>query len=163
MKFLRSDYLFILGQGEKMLDETVNTMNSIQSRGRFQLIFALSSLTFFFQDIIKESPSLQLELSLSFISTLSVSALLSLMGVYKYRIWAKGTDPKELMHNVFYNSYKEPKDAELNLIRNEAEQYSERIIANEAKNKKRLSYVTWSFFSLCASPVIALIIYFLLA
>ncbi len=156
--YSKEHYLFILGQGEKMLNETCDTMNSIQNRGRIQLLFSISSATYFIQDIIRECPDIPANVSYGFIITLTISAVLSIFGIYKYKIWTKGTDPSELFNPSFY-VFANTELAELNLIRNEAEQYSERIKLNEAKNKRRLLFVTLSFFALCLSPVIGLIIY----
>ena len=132
-------------------------MNSIQSRGRFQLIIGISFITGTLGWYLSDEYSCRIIWSATTISIQSlVSIFLSILGTFRYRIETAGSSPTDLLHDKYYASFESSEQAELNLILSECMDYSKRIDNNMSINRKRLSLITWSFILLCSTPLTAI-------
>lgn len=158
-KFSKEHYLFILSQSEKKLDATVETMNIIQKRGRFQFNIALVLMTGVISYLVA-TPNLELlPYSITLIITSFISMILAAFGIFKYRISTSGTDPIDLLDNQIYERFKSTKKIELNTIWSECMNYQVRIDKNYKINRKRLFLVTLSATTLYVTPIIFLFIF----
>lgn len=160
-KYSKEHYLFVLAQAEKKLTATIDTMNSIQSRGRFQLSIGIAITTSLIGWYVSSSKAEFVNVVI-FVGIQSlVSVLLASWGIYRYRISALGSSPEDLLDKDFYSPFKNSDDAEKNLILNECLDYADRIERNYTINRRRLKLVTLSFILLATLPVTVLTSWFL--
>lgn len=161
-KYSKDHYLFILSQSEKKLSETVTTMNTIQSRGRVQFFFSVSIITSVVGWYISEghNPAYN-NYAMGLLIQAFFSALLSMLGIFKYTISTPGSSSKKLLSDAFYKPFNNPGDAEKNLILSECTDYALRIGRNRRINGGRLRLITFSFILLSLIPVVILLIYLL--
>jgi hypothetical protein len=162
-EYSKEHFLFILSQSEKKLNETVITMNTIQSRGRLQLLFSISIMTSTIGWMITSNHEITYEGYAYILIVVSLaSILLCARGIYKYWISTAGTSSDKLLNNDFYMPFEDKDVAEKNLIMNECTDYAQRILKNNSINNSRLRFVTYSFILLCSIPVMVVVTYFLL-
>jgi len=154
-------FLFILSQSEKKLNETVETMKTIQSRGRFQLLFSLSVIVSLIGWWITEHNQVYEPYAVSVAVVSLVSVFFSAWGIYQYSISTVGSPAEILLDDRFYSSFDKTEYAEKNLVFNECKDYSKRIERNTSINRKRLQLVTLSFLTMCLTPVVLLLTYLL--
>jgi hypothetical protein len=156
-KYSKEHYLFILSQAEKRINSQVEVLNSIQTRGQLQAIFAVTAATYFINEIVKADSSWPLVFSYTFLITLMISTILSIIGIFKYIVHYSGSSSKDLMSENFYQ-FDDFADNELNMLYSECIDYKTRIESNKSVSKKKVKLVTWSFILLFLSPLFALIV-----
>lgn len=160
-QYSKEHYLFVLSQAEKKLSATIETMNIIQNRGRFQLSVGIAIIIGLIGWYVNDSKPEFAHIALIIGIQTLISVLLASFGIYKYEISSLGSSPKDLFHQDFYSPFKNKEHAEKNLLYNECMDYSDRINRNFSINRKRLKLVTLSFILLALLPVSALISLFL--
>lgn len=154
-------YLFVFSQSEKKLAATIDSMNSIQSRGRFQLSIGIAIITGLIGWFVQKTEIGFMPIAIVIGSQTAISIIFAILGIYRYKISVLGSSPDDLFHVDLYSTFINVKDAEKNLIYNECLDYAQRIERNYSINRKRLKFLTWSFILLALLPLSALISWFL--
>ena len=159
--YSKEHYQFVLSQAEKKLSATIETMNIIQNRGRFQLSVGIAIIIGLIGWYVNDStPEFAYIALIIGIQTL-ISVILASFGIYKYKISTLGSSPEDLLHQDFYSPFKHTEHAEKNLLYNECKDYSDRIDRNFSINRKRLKLITISSILLLLLPASTLISWFL--
>lgn len=155
-KYSKDHYLFILSQSEKKLDETVITMKEIQLRGRFQLLISLSLLTSVVGWCISEDQNNEYIIyAIELLIFFAISTFLCAFGIYRYKIYTKGTRAASLFQKEFYEPFIDNEElAEKNLILSECVSYSVRTESNKKINRSRLRLISYSFIIICSIPIV---------
>jgi hypothetical protein len=159
-EYSREHYLFLLAQGELLLKETNETMKSISSRSRFQLLISLSLITGNISWLINSQLEGYNLYSITIITLLSISVYYDIRALWRYQCWTVGSSPiKMINENLLI--YQNTDDDEKAIIYNVCQICSDRIDFNINTNIIRIRYSTIAFSFICFVPVSLIFIYFL--
>jgi hypothetical protein len=157
-EYSRDHYLFILAQGELLLKETNETMKSIQSRSRFQILISLSLITGNISWFVNNQTAGFHSYQIAIIILLIGSLFFDIKALWKYPCVTAGSIPSEMINQEILK-HEDIDDDEKAIISNECQNYSDRIKFNSGVNTTRLRYSTFAFSLLCAIPMVLITIY----
>ncbi len=144
-KHLSTDTLqFMLKQSEECLDETVKTFENVSTKTNQMLTIAISILTVtlgYFLDYEERNLELKIIAFLVVIICLAIIIVLY-KNLFFDKIGVKGSLPKHLIKDKFFNEDIEQKHQYANIVLNECEKYQEKIDKNNMINNQRRKRTT---------------------
>ncbi|GAA3652768.1 hypothetical protein [Flavivirga jejuensis] len=167
-KHLSTDSIqLMLKQSEECLDETVKTFENVSTKTNQMLTIAISILTVtigYFVDFDKNNIELKI-IALFVVVICSTIIIVLYKNLFFDKIGVKGSPPKHIIKDKFFNEGIEPKNQYANIVLNECEKYQERIDKNNIVNdqrRKRITIAIKLFFLLPLSIIIGRLIMLLI-
>lgn len=144
-KHLSLDTLqFMLKQSEECLDETVKTFENVSTKTNQMLTIAISILTIALgYSLDNQERNLELKIIAFLVVTLcSIIIIVLYKNLFFDKIGAKGSPPKHLIKDKFFDENIEQKNQYANMVLNECEKYQEKIDKNNIVNNQRRKRIT---------------------
>ena len=130
---------FMLKQSQECLDETVKTFENASTKTNQMLTITISILTVtlgYYLDFEKRNLELKI---IAFLVIIICSAIIIVLykNLFFDKIGVKGSPPKHLIKDKFFNEDIDQKNQYANIVLNECEKYQEKIDKNNIVNNQR--------------------------
>lgn len=150
---------FMFKQSEEALNETVKTFENNSKKTNQMFTLAMSIMTIcigYISDFSSKISELKLAAYFVVIMCGCIIAVLY-KNLFFDQIGVKGSHPKYLLKEKYFNKEIEDHEQFLNIILNECEKYQERIDRNKEVNKLRQKRVQTSLYIFMGLPVTIII------